>query len=167
VNQNRYRTYLSESLWIGCAIIWIGIVRIFIVIENVTLDGEKPIAAYYRLFNETALLYVSSGVLATLTIFLARKRIAIVGIFIFGSVCWSVYVIFSLSSGLNCTYWHHGDVLCDLDNQVGALALLIDAMNILLGLSLFWRKTKPYKLEVGILLSAAQNIVLLLAFMSV
>ena len=88
--------------------------------------------------------------------------------FILGSIYWSTYVIFALSDGLDCAYWHHGDVLCSqLGGPTIALALLVDFTNILLGISLFWRGTRPYKFVLGMLIAVFQNFILFFAFMNV
>jgi hypothetical protein len=147
---------------------WIGVVRIFITTKNVSLDGEKPIADYFHLFDQTAKLYIVSAVLTTFIMFLSRKRKLIHGLFILGSIYWSTYVIIALFDGLDCTYWRQGGVLCSqLGGPTIALALLVDFTNILLGISLFWRGTRPYKFVLGMLIAVFQNLILFFAFMNV
>jgi len=89
--------------------LWLGALRIIGALGNATIGGEPQLESS---FGITILLFVSYCVAVSLALFLVRRLIFAQLMFAASCTFADAYIYFSLSAGLNCKYWHQGDVFC-------------------------------------------------------
>jgi hypothetical protein len=158
----------EQIFWLGCLLFWAGVARLLIALSNGTVDGGVPDSLSSSSLKASEVLFVALSLIVTVMLYLARQRMQVISVFIFGSVCWSIFVFFEMRHGLACHVRHEHGVVCRQIHSVSLYLLWgLVFFNALMFVSLFWRRTNPAKLSLGVFLALVQNVILLWEYLNI
>jgi hypothetical protein len=158
----------EQIFWIGCILFWTGVTRVLVALGSGTVDNGIPDTLSSSSLKASQVLILASSIIATIVLYLAKRRMEIISIFIVGSVFWSIYVFFEVRNGLHCHLaYEHGVVCGQIHRLSRSLVWGLIIFNCLLFISLLWRKTVPAKLSLGVFLAFVQNVILLWEYLNI